>query len=258
MLGSMSANTLFDLSGRIAVVTGAGRGLGRALAFGLADAGARVVACDVNAESARGTASAIGRGSLGRPCDVTKPEEIETLLGELTTGESGPEIWVNNAGIDVIEPTLDASLANWNRILDVNLTGGFLGSQRAARVMAKRGRGSIINITSLAASAGIRNLGAYSAAKAGLAQLTRVMALELAPAGVRVNAIAPGYLENVMVGAEAEHANPDKEAQIKLFTPMGRRARLDELVGPVVFLASDAASYVTGAILAVDGGYTAI
>jgi len=215
------------------------------------------VACDVNEESARSTASAIGRGSLGRRCDVTKPEEIDLLLAQLAKS-SGLDIWVNNAGIDVIEPTLTATLSNWNRILDVNLTGAFLGSQRAARVMARNGHGSIINITSLAATAGIRHLGAYSAAKAGLAQLTRVMALELAPSGVRVNAIAPGYLENVMLGAEAEHANPEKEAQIRMFTPLGRRARLEELVGPVVFLASDAASYVTGATLAVDGGYTAI
>jgi NAD(P)-dependent dehydrogenase (short-subunit alcohol dehydrogenase family) len=254
----MATTTLFDLTGRVAVVTGAGRGLGRALCRGLADAGASVVACDVNEEAARQTADLTGHGVRGRRCDVTRPDEIDALLSELAAGAGGPDVWVNNAGFDIIEPALSATLSNWNRILDVNLTGAFLGAQRAARLMVPRGSGSIINITSLAASAGIRNLAAYSAAKAGLAQLTRVMALELAPAGVRVNAIAPGYLENVMVGAEAEHANPEKEAQIRLFTPLGRRARLEELVGPVIFLASDAASYVTGATLAVDGGYTAI
>jgi NAD(P)-dependent dehydrogenase (short-subunit alcohol dehydrogenase family) len=254
----MATTSLFDLSGRVAVVTGAGRGLGRALSRGLADAGAIVVACDVNEEAARHTADLIGRSARARRCDVTRPDEIDALLSELATSEGGPDIWVNNAGFDIIEPALSASLSNWNRILEVNLTGAFLGAQRAARMMVPRRRGSIINITSLAASAGVRNLAAYSSAKAGLAQLTRVMALELAPLGVRVNAIAPGYLENVMAGAEAEHANPEKEAQIRLFTPLGRRARLEELVGPVIFLASDAASYVTGATLAVDGGYTAI
>jgi NAD(P)-dependent dehydrogenase (short-subunit alcohol dehydrogenase family) len=252
------ATTLFDLTGRVAVVTGGGRGLGRVLSKGLADAGASVVVGDVNEEAARHTADLIGHGARALRCDVTRPDEIDALLSELSKGVGAPDIWVNNAGFDIIEPALSVSLSNWNRILDVNLTGAFLGAQRAARMMVPRGRGSIINITSLAASAGVRNLAAYSSAKAGLAQLTRVMALELAPSGVRVNAIAPGYLENVMAGAEAEHANPEKEAQIRLFTPLGRRARLEELVGPVIFLASDAASYVTGATLAVDGGYTAI
>jgi NAD(P)-dependent dehydrogenase (short-subunit alcohol dehydrogenase family) len=258
MSGASDPAARFSLSGRLAVVTGAGRGLGRTLAAALAGAGARVVALDVNEEAAGNTARSIGGDCIARRCDVTNPEEIDALLGELVRGSRPPDVWVNNAGIDVIEPTLTASLANWQRILDVNLTGAFLGAQRAARLMAERRRGSIINITSIAATAGIRNLAAYSAAKAGLAQLTRVMALELAPLGVRVNAVAPGYLENIMVGAEAAHADPEKEAQIKAFTPLGRRARLEEIAGPVIFLASDASSYMTGATLAVDGGYSAV
>ena len=249
---------LFSLTDRVAVITGAGRGLGRALAAGFADMGARVVACDIDENAARGTASAIGRRTLSRKCDVTSPDELDSLLDGLVEAGWTPDVWINNAGIDIIEPALAASLINWRRVLDVDLTGAFLGAQRAARVMSERGRGSIINITSIAASAAIRNLAAYSAAKAGLAQLTRVMALELASSGVRVNSVAHGYLENVMAGAEAEHADPEKEAQIKAFTPLGRRARLEEIVGPVLFLASDAASYVTGATIPVDGGYTAV
>jgi len=253
----MSAE-LFRLDGRVAVVTGAGRGLGRTLALGLKAAGATVVACDVNAASAVETGQMLGGSCFGTGTDVTSPEQIETLLEQVDRRLGRLDIWVNDAAIDVIEPTISASLDNWQRVIDVNLTGAFLGAQAAARRMAAASGGSIINITSLAATAGIRNLAAYSAAKAGLAQLTRVMALEFATQGVRVNAIAPGYLENIMLNAEAEHADPRKEEQIRTFTPMGRRARLDELVGPVIFLASEASSYVTGATIAVDGGYTAV
>jgi NAD(P)-dependent dehydrogenase (short-subunit alcohol dehydrogenase family) len=249
---------LFSLLGRVAVVTGAGRRLSRTLAAALAGAGARVLVCDVDEDAARYSARSIGADCLARRCDVTRPEEIDALLEERASAARPPDIWVNNAGIDAIEPALTASLANWRRVLDVNLTGAFLAAQRAARLIAERRRRSIINVTSIAAAAGIRNLAAYSAAKAGLAQLTRVMALELAPLGIRVNAVAPGYLENIMDGAEPAHADPAKEAQIKALTPLGRGARLEEIAGPVIFLASDAASYVTGAIIAVDGGYTAV
>ena len=143
-------------------------------------------------------------------------------------------------------------------MLGVDLSGVLHVSQAAVRQMLSQGRGgSIINISSIASTVGIPGLGSYSAAKGGVNQLTRVMAVELAPHGIRVNAVAPGYLENVMQGAAAEHANPETERRIRARTPLGRRARLEELVGPVVFLASEAASYVTGALLYVDGGYTA-
>jgi NAD(P)-dependent dehydrogenase (short-subunit alcohol dehydrogenase family) len=130
-------------------------------------------------------------------------------------------------------------------------------SQEAARIMAAAGGGSIVNISSIAAAVAIRNLAAYSAAKAGLNQLTRVMALEWAPRGIRVNAIAPGYLDNIMPGAKDEHADSEREAEIRSGAMLGRRARLDEVIGPVVFLASAASSYVTGTVLYVDGGWTA-
>jgi NAD(P)-dependent dehydrogenase (short-subunit alcohol dehydrogenase family) len=135
---------------------------------------------------------------------------------------------------------------------------GRLWPQAAVRLwLGKATGGSIINISSIASLVGIPRLGAYSAAKGGVNQLTRVMAVELAAAGIRVNAVAPGYLENVMQGAAVEHADPETERRIRARTPMGRRARLEELIGPVVFLASDAVSYVTGTIVVVDGGYTA-
>jgi NAD(P)-dependent dehydrogenase (short-subunit alcohol dehydrogenase family) len=252
--------SLFHLDGKSAVVTGAARGLGKAIAKALATAGARVAACDRNETGALATAAEIGHGrALGGFIDITDGDSVDRLLAQAKDAFGVADIWVNNAAIDIIEPIEAIAVENWRKIVDVNLTGAFIAGQRAARAMIEADKpGSIINITSLAATAAIANLAAYSAAKAGLAQLTRVMALELAPRGIRVNAIAPGYLENVMIGAEAAHQDPAKEAQIRTFTPLGRRARLEEVAAPVVFLASDAASYITGAVLAVDGGYTAI
>jgi NAD(P)-dependent dehydrogenase (short-subunit alcohol dehydrogenase family) len=252
---------LFDLTGRVAIVTGAARGLGRMLAEGLAAQGARVVACDINAEGARDTAVAIAKfngQAAGIVVDVADPSSCDDLIRQATGQFGAVDVLVNNAAVDVIEPVAGISEAGWAHVLGVDLSGVLHVSQAAVRQMLSQGRGgSIINISSIASTVGIPGLGSYSAAKAGVNQLTRVMAVELAPHGIRVNAVAPGYLENVMQGAVAEHANPETEHRIRARTPLGRRARLDELVGPVVFLASEAASYVTGAILYVDGGYTA-
>ena len=254
-------STLFDLSGRVAAVTGAGRGLGRTLARGLAAHGARVVVGDVDQAGARDAADEIertGGQSSAIHLDITDSESCEQFVRH-TVGQFGRlDILVNNAGIDVLEPVGKISKDGWARVLDVDLTGVMLTSQAAARLWIEHGHpGSIVNISSITSIAGIRTLAAYSAAKSGVNQLTRVMAVELAAAGIRVNAVAPGYLENVMQGASETHADPETERRIRSRTPLGRRARLDELIGPVVFLASDAASYVTGTVLFVDGGYTA-
>ena len=168
------------------------------------------------------------------------------------------DVLVNNAGIDIIEPAEDVSEDDWEKIIGINLSGYFHCSQFAGQEMLKQGRGSIINNSSIASAVGIRGLTAYSAAKGGVNQLTRVMAVEWATRGIRVNAIAPGYFDNVMRDATATHADPEKQRQVIEFTPMARRGRAEELVGPVVFLASDASSYVTGCILFVDGGYSAM
>ncbi|HWZ59263.1 MAG TPA: glucose 1-dehydrogenase [Gemmatimonadaceae bacterium] len=261
-MADLTPATLFSLAGRTAIVTGSGRGLGRTLAHGLAAAGARVVVADRSIESAHVVAAevtAAGGQAAGTFVDITDRASCTALIAFTTRTFGRLDILVNNAAIDVIEPFTRVAPDNWRQIIDVDLTGAFNCSQLAVAHLLEQGTGgSIINITSLAATAAIHNLAAYSAAKAGLTQLTRVMALELAPHAIRVNAIAPGYLENVMAGADAEHRNPAKEHHIRAFTPLGRRARLTELVGPVTFLASNASSYVTGATLAVDGGYTAI
>jgi NAD(P)-dependent dehydrogenase (short-subunit alcohol dehydrogenase family) len=252
---------IFSLTNRVAIVTGAARGLGQALAQGLADAGARVILGDLNTEGARQAAEGIraaGGQAAGIHVDVADPESCEALVRFAVAEFGRVDVLVNNAGIDIIEPVGEVSAEAWQRVIDVDARGVLNASQSAIRQMlAQGGGGAIVSISSIAAFVGIPGLAAYSAAKGGVNLLTKVMAVELAPKGIRVNAIAPGYLENIMEGARAEHANPATEVRIRARTPLGRRARLSELVGPVVFLASDAASYVTGTVLLVDGGYTA-
>jgi len=255
------ASQLFDVTGRTAAVTGAARGLGRTLAEGLAAQGAHVVVGDLNEPGARDTAARINAGggqASAMGLDVSDRRSCEAFVQHSVRRFGQLDILVNNAAVDVLEPIEDISEDSWARVIGVDLSGVLFMSQAAIRHWLDRHEGgSIINITSIASEAAIPKLASYSAAKGGVSQLTRVMAVELAQAGIRVNAIAPGYLENVMEGATAEHADPQTEHRIQSRTPMARRARLDEMVGPVVFLASEAASFMTGAILFVDGGYTA-
>ncbi len=252
---------LFDLTGKVGIITGSGRGLGATIAAGVAGANASVVVCSRTIEEAQATADRItasGGTAAATSVDVRDRASCESLV-DFTLGTFGRlDILVNNAGIDVPTPAEDVTDEAWNEIIDINLRGYFLCSQVAGRVMLGQRQGSIVNNSSIAATAGIAGLAAYAASKGGVNQLTKVMAMEWADRGVRVNAFAPGYFDNVMRGAADEHGREEKQQQIRTFTPMGRRGRPDELVGPVVFLASDASSYVTGAVLAVDGGYTAI
>lgn len=252
--------SLFDLTGRVAIVTGSGRGLGKAMARGLAAAGAQVVTCSRTLDEAEGTAAEIrdaGGEAVAVRADTADRASAEALVAAAVQRYGKLDVLVNNAGIDIIEPVEQVTDEHWHTVLGINLTGYFHCAQTAGRQMLAQGSGSIINISSIAGWVGIRGLASYSAAKGGVDQMTKVMAVEWAERGVRVNAIAPGYYENIMQNAGEEHAQPEKQQQIRTFTPMRRRGLPDELVGPVVFLASDAASYVTGTVLYVDGGYTA-
>jgi len=253
---------LFDLHDRVAIVTGSGRGLGKAIALGLAEAGASVVVCARHTDEIEETATAItAAGGSAHPTHVdTSDRESCRRLVETAVGAFGKvDILVNNAGIDIIEPAEEVTEEDWDTIIAINLSGYFHCSQFAAQQMFEQGSGgSIVNNSSIASAVGIRGLVAYSAAKGGVNQLTRVMAVEWATRGIRVNAFAPGYFDNVMRDATTTHADPEKQRQVIEFTPMARRGRVEELVGPVIFLASDASSYVTGAVLFVDGGYTAM
>jgi NAD(P)-dependent dehydrogenase (short-subunit alcohol dehydrogenase family) len=251
---------LFDLSGKVAIVTGSGRGLGSTMADGLGAAGAAVVTCSRTMAEAEGTAARIrdaGGRAVAVHADTGDRASAEDLVASAIAAFGRVDVLVNNAGIDRIEPAEEVSDDNLLTVMQTNLVGYFHCAQAAGRHMLTRGGGSIINISSIAGRVGIAGLTSYSISKGGVDQMTRVMALEWAPRGVRVNAIAPGYFENIMVGADTEHDRPDKQRQVVTFTPMARRGRPDELIGPVVFLASDASSYVTGAVLYVDGGYTA-
>ncbi|MFM7424102.1 MAG: SDR family NAD(P)-dependent oxidoreductase [Elainella sp.] len=241
-------NPLFDLSNQVAIVTGSGRGLGAAMAQGLADHGAQLVICDRDLPAAEATATAIRAGggtAIAAPVEITEAASCETLIQTALSQFGKVNILVNNAGIDIIKPALSLTESEWDKIIDVDLKGQFLCAQAAARQMiAQAEGGSIIFISSIASSVGIQNLVAYSAAKGGVNQLVRVLALEWAPYQIRVNAIAPGYFENIMQGAATEHDSPEKQQQIRTFTPLQRRGKPEELAGPVVFLASAAASYV--------------
>jgi NAD(P)-dependent dehydrogenase (short-subunit alcohol dehydrogenase family) len=252
-------SSLFDLTGRMAIVTGAGRGLGRAIAVGLAQFGADVAMVSRTRAQLEETAAEVtktGRKAMVIPADVAKKTEVENVVRQVVEAWGRLDILVNNAGVDAAQPSLDYKEEDWDFVMDVNLKGYFLFAQAAGRVMIDQRRGSIVNNSSICGDVGIKNILAYNASKGGVNMLTRTLAVEWAPYNIRVNAFAPAYMEVVMPGAAVEH-DEKKEQSIRELTPLGRRGRPEELVGPVVFLASDASSYVTGEILMVDGGWTA-
>jgi NAD(P)-dependent dehydrogenase (short-subunit alcohol dehydrogenase family) len=244
----------FDLSGRVALVTGAGRGIGEACALGLAEAGADVVLVSRSREELARVAEraeALGRLARVAPCDVTSAEEVRAVAAEA----GRVDILVNSAGTNIPEPFLDVSERSFDTLIAVNVKGTFLMSQAIGRSMAERGEGSIVNISSQMGHVGGPNRTAYCASKHGVEGLTKAIALELAPQGVRVNAVAPTYIETPMTRGFL--ADPQFHADTISRIPLGRVGHVDDVVGAVLYLASPAAALVTGASLLVDGGYTA-
>ncbi|MEP6756998.1 MAG: glucose 1-dehydrogenase [Chthonomonadales bacterium] len=249
----------FDISGRVVLVTGGTNGLGRAIAEGMAKAGAIVHICsrDTNKviEAARAL-KAIHTQNDGYTADVTDAESFNEVVDEIVEKEGSLDILVNAAGITSRAPALEMTIDDWNRIINVNLTGTFISNQAAARVMKDQPKGgSIVNIASLASFMGWSLVAAYGASKAGVVQLTQTLAVEWAEYNIRVNAIAPGVFPTDLNRALIDGTPRGK--WFKDHTPMGRFGNSDELVGAAIFLASDAASYVTGVTLPVDGGYLA-
>ena len=245
----------FDLTGRLAVVTGGAAGIGRAISAVLAEGGARVVVADRDAAAAQAVAAELGGIALA--LDVTDPEGCEITAGELAAQHGPAAILVNNAGIVMNAASLDVDLADWRRVIDVNLHGVFHTSRAFGRHMVAEGRGSVINISSICGEVAVhpQPQAAYNAAKAGVNLLTKSLAVEWA-GRVRVNAVAPGYTatELTLLGrSKPEWFNRWLEG-----IPMGRLADPREIALAVAYLASDAASYVTGTVLTVDGGYTAL
>jgi 3-oxoacyl-[acyl-carrier protein] reductase len=245
-----------DLSGQVAIVTGAARGLGRAIAENLARCGAKVACVDVRAELLGETVSAIqaaGGTAMALTCDVTDSERVSAVVEEVVKGWGGLQILVNNAGITKDTLIMRMKDEQWDAVIGINLRGTFLFTRTASRYLMKAQRGRIINIASVSGITGNPGQANYSASKAGIIGLTRTVAKELAGRNITVNAVAPGFIATEMTAALSEEV----VAEVKKRIPLGRMGQPQDIADAVLFLASPAADFITGHVLTVDGGLTA-
>ncbi|MBN2450956.1 MAG: glucose 1-dehydrogenase [Lentisphaeria bacterium] len=249
----------FSLAGRVAVVTGGSKGLGKSMARGFAEAGAGVVLCSRSRDGAEAAAREVREGlevpCLGLAADVTQATDVDGLVGAVLEHFGRIDVWVNNAGINIRHPIEAFPIDEFERIVAVNLRGAWLCCRAVAGVMKGQRRGSVINVASVLGTVGLAERTAYCSSKFGVVGLTRALALEWAPAGVRCNALCPGPFLT-----EINHAllsDPAKVQAVVGRTALQRWAELEEIRGPALFLASDASSYMTGAALVVDGGWSA-
>jgi Dehydrogenases with different specificities (related to short-chain alcohol dehydrogenases) len=252
----LSAIGGFDLSGKRAIVTGASRGIGQAIAKALAEAGADVGLLGRNVAALAETEAAIrasGRRSATVAADVSNVADTAAAIGALAEALGGLEIFVNNAGYEEVRPSLDVDEALWERIVDTNLKGAFFAAQAAAKRMADGG--AIVNLCSLTSYVGIPTAVPYGSSKTGLLGMTRALATEWAPLGIRVNAIAPGYFHTAMTDVFYQDKGWQEAMLAKI--PQRRFGRMEDIGGAVIFLASDASAYVTGHCIPIDGGYLA-
>ena len=250
-----------DLKGKVAIVTGARRGMGKSHALKLADAGAKVVVSDISQEECQLVVDEIkkNRGeAIAVKCDVTKKGEVENMVKKAVDKWGKVNILVNNAGICQFKPFLELTEEEWDRTLNINLKGYFLCAQAAAKEMAKQKSGVIVNIASVAmgqVGIGFLNLAHYCASKGGIVAMTEAMALELAPYNIRVNAISPGVIETPMI--DPFKADPKAMEATLAQIPLRRVGKPEEVSNLVLFLASDASSYITGSTVVIDGGWLA-
>ena len=255
----MSARTLFDIAGRTALVTGSTRGLGRAIAEGMGEAGASLVVNGRNSEATELAAAemrAAGLNARAAAFDVTDESAVMAAFAQLDSDGIEIDILVNNAGIQHRQPMVELSLEDWQRVIDTNLTSAFLMGREAAKRMIPRGYGKVINIGSLTSELARATVAPYTVAKGGIRLLTKSMAAEWAQHGIQANAIGPGYMLTEM--NEALTSNPEFDAWVKSRTPTGRWGRPDELVGTAIYLASRASDYVCGQLIFVDGGMISV
>ena len=249
--------TSFSLEGRVALITGARRGIGRGIALTFAEAGADVAICDIVVEGGEMEAVAeeikkLGRRSLAVQADVTQKAQVDNLVKRVEDELGAVDILVNNAAIFIHTPLLETPEDEWDKVIDTNLKGYYLCSQAVGRRMVQQKRGNIINIASTDAFYLDRSYTPYGAAKAGVVRLTRGMAMELGSYNIRVNAIAPGWVKTNL-----NKVDPETYRQITAKIPMGRWAEPTDVANAALFLASDLSSYVTGATIVVDGGLIA-
>ena len=247
-----------DVEGKVALLAGASRGIGRTLALGLANAGADVVVSSrtvADLESLADEILGMGRKASVQPADLTKLSDIEAVATASVAEFGRIDILVNNAGININKPALEMSEEEWDQVLDTNLKSYFLCSQVIGRLMVERRKGKIINISSTFGLVGFEKRSAYASSKGGIVQLTKVLAIEWGPYNVNVNAIAPMATRTAI--NEELFANPQWRKNVLARIPIGRFCEPEDLVGAVVYLASDASDMVTGITLPVDGGWTA-
>jgi NAD(P)-dependent dehydrogenase (short-subunit alcohol dehydrogenase family) len=247
------------LEGKRAIVTGAGAGIGRAIALRMSQEGARVVVSDVDEESANEVASELENDSLVQRSDVTKEDEVEALVSRVVEEWGGLDVMVNNAGVGIAATTPETSEEDWDTVLDVCLKGTFLGMKYAIPAISDSGGGSVINMSSIAALVGLNDRAAYSAAKGGILSLTRAAAIDHIEEGVRVNCIAPGTVDTPWVARITAGYDDPQEAREKMKArqPHGRLVTPEEIAAMAAYLASEEAGSVVGACMVVDGGMTA-
>jgi NAD(P)-dependent dehydrogenase (short-subunit alcohol dehydrogenase family) len=251
----------FSLQGKVAIVTGSGRGLGRAIAKGMAEAGAAVVTSARNAAEAQSAADEIvtaGGRAIAVPTDVSDPKACAALVERAVAAFGRLDIMACNAGIILTNPADQATPEELEQTLKINVGGVMYCAQAAAKQMEKQGGGAIVVTSSNASLVAFPDLLTYNISKGGVDQMVRTLAVEWAPRNIRVNAFNPGYLEHSMTRSEGTVSDPETEAAILRMTPMRRRGKVDEVVGVAIFLASDASSFITGTVLPVDGGWCAL
>ncbi len=244
----------FRLDGKVALVTGASRGIGYGLAHALAEVGARIAVC-ARDERALATLQASIPGSIAVAMDTSRVASIQAAVARVEAHFGGIDILINNAGLGANHPALDVSERDWDEMMDVNLKGLFFCAQAAARGMVLRGYGRIVNMSSQASVVGIVDHAVYCASKGGVNQLTRVMALEWSKHGVTVNAVAPTFIYTP--GTAERLDDPEYRENVLRRIPAGQVGDISDVAGAVIYLASDAAKLVTGSLLVVDGGWTA-